>query len=527
MADNTNLGERFSNDQYLTYYQITVKLGTSLIDDIWKKVQEYRGKFTLPLTIRSVDKNRFIVVLTPKITEKINNIERKLTKLLMNYSTFTQNNDNKLNLEIIQTKNIVSNIASIYNVDVNESFYQRLVTNNISSLTPNEMILSDYHRAIKYLLTNVYAPLDRNFVIGLADIFSALEGDKYVYRTEEVKDQSQKALINKLFVAAPVNRIEEMVEDLLDFIQSSSASLFVKFCAVLFYFSYIKPFSYHSEEIALLFAKAYLQRSDLEPLAPMLNLEVIHDEYKDKYEEVMLEVKKTNDLTYLVNFIADLFIKQITQFEELMIDVNRKMLSQERYQAEEKVVQPVKVAPLINQTPLATKVEEKVEPKFFEQTTLLGDDDDEDEKPVFEDKTPPSKEVPITATILSPVQAPKQDVNPSYEVQPTIVKKQDEGVKLETWMDIALPKVPVGLSEEDAQRIETHLREMDPSLSRSEAYFYARHCTVGKYYTISQFKEIVDCAYETARTSMDHLANSGYYRKEKFKNKFLYTPIKR
>src|SRR5574344_93241 len=115
MADNTNLGERFSNDQYLTYYQITVKLGTSLIDDIWKKVQEYRGKFTLPLTIRSVDKNRFIVVLTPKITEKINNIERKLTKLLMNYSTFIQNSDNKLNLEIIQTKNIVSNIASIYN----------------------------------------------------------------------------------------------------------------------------------------------------------------------------------------------------------------------------------------------------------------------------------------------------------------------------------------------------------------------------------------------------------------------------
>ena len=29
-----------------------------------------------------------------------------------------------------------------------------------------------------------------------------------------------------------------------------------------------------------------------------------------------------------------------------------------------------------------------------------------------------------------------------------------------------------------------------------------------------QFKETTSCAYETARTSMDHLANSGYYRKE-------------
>ena len=67
---------------------------------------------------------------------------------------------------------------------------------------------------------------------------------------------------------------------------------------------------------------------------------------------------------------------------------------------------------------------------------------------------------------------------------------------------------------------------MYPSLSRAEAYFYARHCTMGKYYTISQFKNEIGCAYETARTSMEHLAASGYYRKEKFKNKFIYTPIR-
>ena len=126
------------------------------------------------------------------------------------------------------------------------------------------------HRLIKLLLQD------------LLRFFDALESESYIYRTQEVKDQSQKALINKLFVAAPVNQIEDMVNDLLDFMQVSSASLFVKFVAIFFYFSYIKPFSYHSEEIALLFAKAFLQRSDLEELAPILNLEVLHDEYKEK-----------------------------------------------------------------------------------------------------------------------------------------------------------------------------------------------------------------------------------------------------
>ena len=94
-------------------------------------------------------------------------------------------------------------------------------------------------------------------------------------------------------------------------------------------------------------------------------------------------------------------------------------------------------------------------------------------------------EVKTDYTPIKQESEPQVHVNPTYEAPTTIVHKQDEGVKLETWMDIALPKVPVGLSEEDAQKIETHLREMDPSLSKLEAYFYARHCTVGKYYTIS------------------------------------------
>lgn len=506
MAENKNLAERFSNEQYLTYYQIAKELNTTLITGIWDQVIEYRDKFTLPLTLRSVDKSRYFVVLTPKITEKITNIERKLTKLLINYAQFVQNEDYRAEFKVVQTKNILSNIASVYGIHTDENFYQRLVTNNLSSVSPSEMILKDYFRAIEFLIEKKESPLDINFISALADIFKAKEAPNYIFRTQEVNDQAQKALVNRIFVNAPVNRIEEMVEDLLDFIQVSSTPLFVKFVAIFFYFSFIKPFTYHSEEIALLFAKAYLQRSDLEPLAPIINLEVLHDEYKEQLGDVMLEVKKSNDLTYLINFIADVFIKQIGQFEELMSDIKRRMIIAERFQAD---------TPIVNEQP-AQKVEND---ELYEQQDLFTEIQE-----AVKVSEQPKVEVKVDETTE---EVKTRDVNPTYIEPTTLVKKQDEGVKLETWMDIALPKVPVGLSEEDAQKIETHLREMDPSLSRLEAYFYARHCTLGKYYTISQFKETCNCAYETARTSMDHLANSGYYRKEKFKNKFLYTPVKR
>ena len=42
-----------------------------------------------------------------------------------------------------------------------------------------------------------------------------------------------------------------------------------------------------------------------------------------------------------------------------------------------------------------------------------------------------------------------------------------------------------------------------------------------------QFKKEEDVAYETARTSMDFLADSGFYKKSQIRNKFVYTPIPR
>ena len=92
---------------------------------------------------------------------------------------------------------------------------------------------------------------------------------------------------------------------------------------------------------------------------------------------------------------------------------------------------------------------------------------------------------------------------------------------------IAISNVPTGLNEEEATALENHLMELNPNLSRGQAYFYARHCTLGMNYTISQYKKSLNCAYETARSSMDNLVMLGYYRKECLKNKYIYTPVKK
>lgn len=76
-------------------------------------------------------------------------------------------------------------------------------------------------------------------------------------------------------------------------------------------------------------------------------------------------------------------------------------------------------------------------------------------------------------------------------------------------------------------KIESELLERDPNLKKKEAHFYSRHREIGKMYSIADYKKFSRCVYETARTSMDHLAELGYYEKIQIKNKFVYKTIER
>lgn len=91
--------------------------------------------------------------------------------------------------------------------------------------------------------------------------------------------------------------------------------------------------------------------------------------------------------------------------------------------------------------------------------------------------------------------------------------------------DLALPHFPISDSNETIEARARKLKEIHPQLKRKQAHFYAGHCTIGLHYTIEQFKNIEHTVYETARTSMEDLANRGFYKKELIGKRFVYTPI--
>ena len=174
------------------------------------------------------------------------------------------------------------------------------------------------------------------------------------------------------------------------------------------------------------------------------------------------EVQRTHDLTYVIDVYLDILSKAIDDASNVFVNNSLNQL-QEDYEE---------------------KVEEvKKESVYYEEP--------------------------------KPVPAPK----PVYQ---QVVKEEQPKVHAETFTKVS----EQSLSEKELQRLTEELLETDPTLKKGQAHFYIRHREKNHFYTIEQYRKAEGCVYETARTSMDHLALRGYYRREKVNNKkFVYTPI--
>jgi len=450
---NDELAIRFSNDVYATRSEVMKSLGTSLIDAIWTNIIKYRGQFTRYLALRGIDNGQLTLVMTPRIADTVNALERKLMKAYLRVYKVPKES---YGLARYQEKFFITELADIakkYRLVVDEPFLKALINDSLSTISPDRLILANYLSALRYVKHNVTDPIDDAF---LADVYGLLTGQadlQHLYREREMANPDQKALIGKTYAAAPLSRIEEMMGQLKEFIVHADLSPLVKAVIAFYYIVLVKPFETYSEEMAILTLKSVLAHADYDDVPVLLAIEEWLIDQNDDLAKTLAEVQKTGDVTYILHSFLPLAEKTITSLLDEVITIEKQTLKEET--------------------------------------------------------------MPVSEPIKEEVMAERQSV-PTPVTKPLNIDER-----------MALPGAPIALDEVDAARIEEHLMETNPSLKRGEAYFYARHCTIGKFYTISQFKKALGCAYETARTSMDHLASQGYYRKETYKNKFIYTPVNR
>ena len=491
MAGN-DLAMRFTEEKYATKNEVARELKISSVDTFWANILAYRSNFYHYLTVRTIEKKMLLLCGCPAVNSLVNNVEMKMIRVNREYGMLSPQSKGYRFLNQTFQKKILYILNDAEQLQVGEDFVNSVLRNEVVSALPNNMLLVNYLNALNYIKKAYVNAIDEDF---LASLYAKLLGTEELtefYRSNDDHNPENRVLIDRIYTSAPWNIIDSMMNSLFTFIQTSTLSTSLKAVIVYFYINYVKPFNKYSEEVAVLMAKAVLAHEAFGETVVDLPLEQLLLLSNEEVARIYVEVQKTADVTYFVNYA----FKHLSQYCESFLDEIAQGKVQELkadfYQADETKEEEIEVP----------EQEERVE------TVDLFEASKEEE---VEEPQPVLKEEPVVEQPKVLEEQPKKKT-----VKVTYVQEE-----------LAVAYIPVALDEKQAVLLEQDLLERDPELKKGEAKFYARHCTKGKKYTIAQYKKSLRCAYETARTSMDHLAELLYYRKEKVKNKYVYIPVEK
>lgn len=468
-----DIGIRWSEEKYATKDEVRDAYNMSMIDNIWKQIIDYRRLYTKTLDLHNIDRTPYMVVVTQTIQLKVASVERRLSRILV------KTHDMKAyGKELFAKRRYAKTIEVLdinYKTNISQEMVSHLLDEDLSTIPSQYSLIYNYIRTLKYYASGHYTDIiDYRLLESILKQIQGVSFDNLTlekeYREEEI-ETSHYYQNNYVYKAAPIERIADMIDELCNFVRESDLSPVIKAIVANYYLNYVKPFDYLNEEANALFAKICLGHFDFDEASMYLNFEKIVFDTDEKLNKISVECQKTLDLTYYVNYILDLLDEDLKDILDEIVLTERDEIKNEQID--------------------------------------LSEDEGLNAKSTVEEEAKPSER--SVAVMARPVEFVKPQ-----EPSPYIGES-----------NVALPVFPAGLKEQDVEGIVTNLLEVYPYLKRTQAHFYARHCTIGKHYTISQFKKEENVAYETARTSMDFLAENGFYSKTKVRNKFVYSPVPR
>ena len=468
---NNDLPIRFTEEYYASKSDVARELKMSIIDSIWSNIKSYRSNFNHYLPVKSIDRNQFVFCFCSSIEKKIEDLKLQFIKISKDYSLLNKTNGDNRYFRLSCLTKCLSSLAEPLKLNNSVSYIKEIINGSIKNATGENKTLICYLKALEYIENNYNNPIDIDFLAKLYSLVSDNDELTTFYRSVDDSSPENKILIDRVYTCAPAKMIEMMMDELLSFVSNHKLDAISKSMFAYYFINYVKPFPSYNEEIAFLFAKAVLAHFELRESAILIPMESLLLQNSVNMGKIYVEVQKTNDVTYFLTIAFDNLKKDVEYVLDELTSFSVKELKNDFYKED-------------SSSPASIEVETSRE-----------------EKPeVVEEK-------PVVETVIKPANVAKE------------TKTNAE--------HIAVSYIPPVLDEAAAKRLEEHLLELEPLMKKGEAYFYARHCTLDKMYTIQQYKKALGCAYETARTSMDHLAQMGYYKEKMVKNKKVYTPIPR
>ena len=471
--------KRFSFESYPSRRELIRTLGFSTIDQMWSDILAFRREnATLlhPLRLASL-KDLYFCLKDADFSGKESNLRRftlfaeKLHRACEAFKELPE--DSPQREEIIKHLKLIclrqANILS--GSPLSELSLRALSAHQYREEDPRHKDVVNYLDAIESL-PSVFGYEDPSEILGhLLQLERGEDELTSFYRDSDLFSIYTTSTIDRKYDSAPASQIETLMEGLYSFLSQCKEHEALIGLVALYYVHYVKPFEKANDLIASLFAKVILAQHGLEDIAPYLPLEAALPP-SDRMSDYSNEIQMSGDITYFLLYAISILNPILDELLDKLAAAKRSVIA-------------------------------------YETNSITYEEAHEEAPEAVMEEVPPQEQ-------LTPVAVPKkQDGIEVIEEIPAMPKVEE--------IAIAIPRPK--LTDKEIRLTARYITETNPRIKRSQATFYASHCTIGRYYSINDFKKATRCAYETARTSMDLLAEEGFYKKYKIKNKYVYTPI--
>ncbi len=501
MPEPSAIAIKFTDVNYVTMKGFFDALGTRLVEKLWNDVLAYRAVYANATRLRTAKQLPFVLTYTDALRGKYENFKNKLLSAKEEYERFASLGEEKERLDRSLLYNALRYASDMEKLSLTEPTIRAMISGMYNGNIEAHLPLLAYRDFLRQGIASDFKSCDAFF----GSLYSAMSGTEELVTFYRLDDSSLTQ--GRAGEYAKFNDIESLMDNLEAFVSLDPLDPMLKPFLAMYFISYVAPFAAHNDLLGVALAKKMLSLGPLGNFAYALPLEgaVLHNA---RFDELFVESAKTGDFTYVMLYLMDAIgvslDNAMNEWTRLRTEAMRREFRSEPHEEA-----PAVVAPEL------TEVGPKEAPK-----------------PPVEVEAPQAhdvEEVKVEETTFAPAEpAPVKEEPQPKAVEPKPAAPVEEVPVLEALPidEKALYAPKASLKDKDVKMAARYIVETHPDINKQQALFFASHCTLGRYYTIQDYKKTMKVAYETARTSMDRLAASKLYKKLRIKNKYVYTPRK-
>lgn len=305
--------KKYTIDKYLTKEEIYYRENIKSISKIWEITIKYRleNRIELPLKYKE---NNFWFVLTEKIKKSIKYLEEfakeNITMKLSGQIQAIITKDNLLNEAL--------NSSIIEGAFSTKKRLKELLNSKEEVKNKDEKMILNNYEVLKFIIKNIDKIFDKNLVLNIQKSITKETLDENdideEYRVEPVYVKNSRGEI--IHTAPSYELIEDLMNNLYEFINEKKINSIIKSAILHFYFVYVHPFSDGNGRSARALQYFFLLKEGYEIFKMFSISSLLKEERSKYYKSIKNSENDEGDITYFIEFNLEMICRAINNLEK-------------------------------------------------------------------------------------------------------------------------------------------------------------------------------------------------------------------